>query len=183
MFYWLLKFNNNYRLFGCAEARRRGVHPTEYWSPCCHYSAPQVKHTDGPCIARHKVVWEITLPGHLIHSDQVDEKCPSTLILIASQSLLLENLRGDMKSLNLEVAIYGSKSECARTDTVFFPLSEVSTKAVTKHAIFSKIYTDKMSKYLFTQKTNKLRQATFSDKTAQTFFWHNKPSNSGLYYP
>ena len=36
-----------------------------------------------------------------------------------------------MESLNLEFALYGNKDKCALTDTVFFPPSEVSTRAVT----------------------------------------------------
>ena len=30
-----------------------------------------------------------------------------------------------MESIYTEIALYGSKSECARTDTVFLPISEV----------------------------------------------------------
>ena len=33
---------------------------------------------------------------------------------------------GDMESIHPELALYGRKNECARTDTVFFPISEVS---------------------------------------------------------
>ena len=36
-----------------------------------------------------------------------------------------------MESLNTELALYGSKTECAGTDKVFIPLSEVSTRALT----------------------------------------------------
>ena len=36
-----------------------------------------------------------------------------------------------MDSLNLEFSLYGSKHVCARTDAVFLPLSDVSTRAVT----------------------------------------------------
>ena len=32
-----------------------------------------------------------------------------------------------MDSLNLEIALYSIKNECAGTDTVFYPISEVST--------------------------------------------------------
>jgi hypothetical protein len=32
---------------------------------------------------------------------------------------------GVMKSIYTELALYGSKNECARTDTVFLPISEV----------------------------------------------------------
>ena len=43
----------------------------------------------------------------------------------------------DMDGLNPEFALYGFKNECARTDTIFFPLSEVSTRAVTLSSILS----------------------------------------------
>ena len=36
-----------------------------------------------------------------------------------------------MESLNPELSLNGSKNECGRTDTVYFPLSEVGTRAVT----------------------------------------------------
>ena len=32
---------------------------------------------------------------------------------------------GDIESMYTELALYGSKIECARTDNVFFPISEV----------------------------------------------------------
>ena len=35
-----------------------------------------------------------------------------------------------MERVNLEFALYGSKNECARADTVLLPLSEVITGAV-----------------------------------------------------
>ena len=38
---------------------------------------------------------------------------------------------GYMASLNPEFALYGSKNECAMTYSVFVPLSQVSTRAVT----------------------------------------------------
>ena len=34
-----------------------------------------------------------------------------------------------MESLNPEFALYGNKNEATRTDTVFFPISEVSDGA------------------------------------------------------
>ena len=40
------------------------------------------------------------------------------------------NIRGDIKSLNPELALYGSKNLCARTDNVFLQLSQVSEGAV-----------------------------------------------------
>ena len=35
------------------------------------------------------------------------------------------------KGIYPELALYGSKNECARTDTVFFPISQVCTRGVT----------------------------------------------------
>ena len=35
-----------------------------------------------------------------------------------------------MDSINPEFALYGSKNKGARTDTVFFPMSEVGTRGV-----------------------------------------------------
>ena len=40
------------------------------------------------------------------------------------------NLRGDVESIATELALYGSKNECARTDHVFSPISEVSNGTV-----------------------------------------------------
>ena len=36
-----------------------------------------------------------------------------------------------MESLNPEFALYGRTNKCARTDSVFFPISEVCTRGVT----------------------------------------------------
>ena len=66
-----------------------------------------------------------------IHPDQVDETCPSTLILASSQGQLLGYIRGDIKSIYLELALDGSNNKCARTDTVFLPISQVCTRGVT----------------------------------------------------
>ena len=38
---------------------------------------------------------------------------------------LLEYLGGVMVSIYTELALYGSKNKCARTDIVFLPISEV----------------------------------------------------------
>ena len=66
--------------------------------------------------------------------------CPySTLILTSSHSLLLEFIREDMESLDPDFSLFGSKTLCARTDTVFFPLSEV------KPSKCPKFYTDMTS--------------------------------------
>ena len=51
--------------------------------------------------------------------------CPNTLIWSSSQSLLLEYLRWVMESIYTKLALYGSKNERARTDTVFVPISQV----------------------------------------------------------
>ena len=39
--------------------------------------------------------------------------------------------QGVIESLNVEFALYNSKNLCARTDPFFFPLFEVSPRAVT----------------------------------------------------
>ena len=57
-----------------------------------------------------------------IHLDEVDNTWPSTMILVSSQSLFLEGIRGDTERLNTKFALYGSKNQCAGTDTVVFPL-------------------------------------------------------------
>ena len=36
--------------------------------------------------------------------------------------------QGDIKSIYPELALYSSKNECARTDTVIFPKSQVCTR-------------------------------------------------------
>ena len=38
---------------------------------------------------------------------------------------LYSTSRGDMESIYTKLALYGSKNECARTDTVFYHISEV----------------------------------------------------------
>ena len=35
-----------------------------------------------------------------------------------------------MESLNAEFALYGGQTKCTRSDTVFFPLSEASNRAI-----------------------------------------------------
>ena len=37
----------------------------------------------------------------------------------------------DIKSIYIELALNGRKNECAMTDTVFFPISQVCTRGVT----------------------------------------------------
>ena len=56
---------------------------------------------------------------------QLNKICPDTLIWPSSQSYLLEYLMGVMESIYTELALYGSTNKCARTDTVFLPISEV----------------------------------------------------------
>ena len=41
------------------------------------------------------------------------------------------DIKGDMESTNPEFALYGNKNRCERTDTVFFPISQICTKGVT----------------------------------------------------
>ena len=72
-----------------------------------------------------------------IHSDQVDKTCPSTLILTLYQSLLIQYLRGDMESIYTDLALYVSKIECARTDNVVFPISEICKGTVSLKKIQS----------------------------------------------
>ena len=69
-------------------------------------------------------------PGEVvfIHSGQLDKTCPCTLILASSQGSLLGYIRGVIKSIYPELALYGSKNEGATTDTVFFPISQVCTR-------------------------------------------------------
>ena len=63
---------------------------------------------------------------------------PSTLILASSHIYLLEYIKGDMETLNPEFALYGRKNLSARTDTFFFPLSEVHTRGGDTYDIFFK---------------------------------------------
>ena len=60
-----------------------------------------------------------------IHLNQVNKTCPSTLIWASYQSLLLQYLMGDMESKYTELAPNAIKKECARTDDVIFPISEI----------------------------------------------------------
>ena len=62
-----------------------------------------------------------------INSDKMDKTVPITLISGFSQSWLLNYVRGDMDSLNPEFALYSSVLRLI----LFFPLSQVSTGAVT----------------------------------------------------
>ena len=74
-----------------------------------------------------------------IHSDEVDKKCPSTLILAPSQGYFLGYIRGDMKSIYPKLALSGGKNEFAVTDTVFFSISQVCTREVTLSRIVGMI--------------------------------------------
>ena len=40
-------------------------------------------------------------------------------------------IKGDIKSIYPDLAFYSSKNECARTDIVFFPISQVCSRGVT----------------------------------------------------
>ena len=66
----------------------------------------------------------------LIHSDQFDQTCPSILIFSFSSELTSIVQKRGMDSLNPEFSLNGSKNEHTRTVTVFFPLSDVSNRAV-----------------------------------------------------
>ena len=44
---------------------------------------------------------------------------------------------GVMDSIYTELALYGSKNECTRTDTVFLPVSEVCDGKVSLTKLFS----------------------------------------------
>ena len=46
-----------------------------------------------------------------IHSDQLNKKCQSRVILSSSQSLLLESFKKDMETLNPEFSLYGSQKK------------------------------------------------------------------------
>ena len=61
---------------------------------------------------------------------QLYKLCPNTVFWPSTQSLLLEYLRGVMESIATKLALYGIKKECARTDTVFLPISEVCNGTV-----------------------------------------------------
>ena len=62
-----------------------------------------------------------------INSDKMDKTGPITLISGIFQSQILKYVRGDMDSPNPKVVLYGSVLRLI----LFFPLSEVSTGAVT----------------------------------------------------
>ena len=61
----------------------------------------------------------------------IQTKCHINLILASSHGYLLGNIRGDIKNIYPELALYGRKNECARTDTVFFAISQVWAWGVT----------------------------------------------------
>ena len=47
---------------------------------------------------------------------------------------------GDMENIYPELALYGTKNECARIDTVFFPISEVSKGTVSLTSLVPKLW-------------------------------------------
>ena len=63
----------------------------------------------------------------------MDKEGPRTLILDSSQSTLMY-IRGYIKSLDHEFALYGLKNLCSSAAVVFFPLSKVSTGEMTLRA-------------------------------------------------
>ena len=54
------------------------------------------------------------------HSDQVVKTFPIILILYLNESKVLEYIMGVMESVIYKFALYGSKTECTRTDIDFF---------------------------------------------------------------
>ena len=73
-------------------------------------------------------------------TSQLYKICSYTLIWASFHSLLLEYLRGVMASILPEVALYGSKNECARTDHVFLPISEVRNDTVSLIVCGTKLF-------------------------------------------
>ena len=65
-----------------------------------------------------------------IHSEKVDKTCPSALIFVSSQGTS-GYIRGYIKSTYPELALSSSKNLCARTDIVFFPISQVCARGAT----------------------------------------------------
>ena len=61
---------------------------------------------------------------------QLYKICPSTLIWSSPQNLLPEYLRVAIEIMYTELALYGSTNLCARTNTVFLPISEVCDSTV-----------------------------------------------------
>ena len=65
-----------------------------------------------------------------------------------------------MEIINLEFPIYGSENKCARTNTVFLPLSEVSTGAISLYNLNSLIDTSSRNK-VFIESDLVLKMGTF----------------------
>ena len=60
-----------------------------------------------------------------------DSLSSGTKHALAHSFYALEYMKGDMECRNPEFALYVCKNNCARTDTVFFPISEVCTRGET----------------------------------------------------
>ena len=78
-----------------------------------------------------------------IHSDQVDKTCHITLIFASSHGLTSWVHHGDIMNIYPELALYVSKNECARTDTVLFAISQVCTRGWNFYHLdicFSRLY-------------------------------------------
>ena len=54
-----------------------------------------------------------------------------------------------MKNIYPELALYGSTNESARTDTVFFPISQVCTRGVTLNRLGQRVNDTKPYMYHF----------------------------------
>ena len=59
-------------------------------------------------------------------------------------------MRGDIKSIFSNLALYSSKNECARTDPVFSPISQLCTRGVTLTEV-SMCRSTQVQKYTRTQ--------------------------------
>ena len=68
---------------------------------------------------------------HLIRTNEDDHSsCTKYALTHLSFISDLEHFGGIMASMYTELVLYGSKNECARTDTVFLPISEVCNSKV-----------------------------------------------------
>ena len=57
--------------------------------------------------------------------------CSTGEVIFIHSDQLLWYIRGDIKSIYPELALYGSKNKCAWTATVFFPISQVCARGAT----------------------------------------------------
>ena len=61
--------------------------------------------------------------------------------LISELTFTVSQAGVDMESIYTELALYGSKNECAKTDNVFFPISEVCDGTVSLIKRIQKVHT------------------------------------------